>query len=177
VERADTVILFSDVVESTRLTEELGAVGYRRLARQVEELVTSTITAHGGTMVTGISLGDGFIGLFPTVEQAVQAARRCAADVGATGLHLHLALHRGEILLDGARIYGGPVNYSARLCALSGPDEILVSEAVRDAASGIPGIAFLDRGLHDFKGFTGAQAVSALVEDTRDEARQLQSDD
>ncbi len=177
VERAHTVILFSDVVESTRLTEELGAVGYRRLARQVEELVTSTITAHGGTIVTGISLGDGFIGLFPAVEPAVQAARRCAAGAGTTGLHLHLALHRGEILVDGARIYGGPVNYAARLCALSGPDEILVSDTIRDDAAGIEGVSFLDRGLHDFKGFTGAQPVSALVDDTRDEEPEFRSRD
>jgi class 3 adenylate cyclase len=173
VERVTSVILFSDVVDSTRLTEELGAVPYRRRARQVEELVTSTITAHGGTLVTGISLGDGFIGLFPTVEQAVHAARRCASDVGATGLHLHLALTRGEILVDGPRIYGGPVNYAARLCALSGPDEILVSDAIREAARGIDGIAFVDRGVHEMKGIAGPQAVSGLVDDTRDDLTEL----
>ena len=168
VERVNSVIFFSDVVDSTRLTEELGAVAYRRRARRLEELVTSTITAHGGTLVTGISLGDGFIGLFPTVEQAVQAARRCAAEVATTGLHLHLALTRGEILVDGPRIYGGPVNYAARLCALSGPDEILVSDAVRHAARSIDGIAFVDRGTHDMKGFAGPQAVAGLVDDTRE---------
>jgi class 3 adenylate cyclase len=164
------VILFSDVVDSTRLTEELGALAYRRLARSVEELVTSTVVAHGGTIVTGISLGDGFIGLFPTVEQAVTAARRCAAEVGDTGLHLHLALHQGEILLDGARIYGGPVNYAARLCALSGPDEILVSSAIRAAAAGIAGVAFVDRGTHELKGIAGAHRVAALVDDTGGDA-------
>jgi class 3 adenylate cyclase len=167
---AYTVILFSDVVDSTRLTEELGALAYRRLARSVEELVTSTVVAHGGTIVTGISLGDGFIGLFPTVEQAVTAARRCAAEVGDTGLHLHLALHQGEILLDGARIYGGPVNYAARLCALSGPDEILVSSAIRAAAAGIAGVAFVDRGTHELKGIAGAHRVAALVDDTGGDA-------
>jgi pimeloyl-ACP methyl ester carboxylesterase len=36
--------------------------------------------------------------------------------VGSTELHLHLALHAGAIILDGPRIYGGPVNYAARLC-------------------------------------------------------------
>jgi class 3 adenylate cyclase len=64
------------------------------------------------------------------------------------------------------------VNYAARLCALSGPDEILVSSAIRDAASGVAGIAFLDRGTHELKGFAGEQAVAALVDDS-DSAREL----
>ena len=128
---ATAVIFFSDVVDSTRLTEELGVVGYRMRARQVEALVTSAIVAHSGTVVSGISLGDGFIGLFSSVRAAVDAAQQCAHEVGGTGLHLHLALHHGDILLDGDRIYGGPVNYAARVCGLTGPDEILVSAALR----------------------------------------------
>ena len=131
---ATAVIFFSDVVDSTRLTEELGVVGYRMRARQVEALVTSAIVAHGGTVVSGISLGDGFIGLFSSVRASVDAAQQCAREVGETGLHLHLALHHGDILLDGDRIYGGPVNYASRVCGLTGPDEILVSDALRAQA-------------------------------------------
>ena len=73
-EPATSIILFTDVVESTRLTEELGAAHYRNRARAVERAVTGAIMANGGTVVTGISLGDGFIGLFPTVGQALDAA-------------------------------------------------------------------------------------------------------
>ena len=77
-------------------------------------------------------------------------------------------MHQGEIIVDGDRIYGGPVNNAARLCALSGPDEILVSDPIREAARGIDGIAFVDRGDHEIKGIAGPQAVSGLVDDTRD---------
>jgi class 3 adenylate cyclase len=159
---ATAVIFFSDVVDSTRLTEELGVVGYRMRARQVESLVTSAIVAQGGTVVSGISLGDGFIGLFSSVRAAVDAAQRCAREVGETGLHLHLALHHGDILLDGDRIYGGPVNYAARVCGLTGPDEILVSAALR-AQSGDLELEFVDRGQHVLKGIEGPQPLYALV--------------
>ncbi len=118
------------MVDSTRLTEELGAVRYRSRARLVENAITSSIVANGGTIVPGISLGDGFIGLFATVDQAIAAARQCVVDVGPTGLHLHLAVHQGELLVDGPRIYGGAVNFAARICGLSGPDEILVSDPI-----------------------------------------------
>jgi class 3 adenylate cyclase len=172
VTNAKAVVFFSDVVDSTRLTEELGVVGYRMRARQVEALVTSAIVAHGGTVVSGISLGDGFIGLFSAIGPALAAARECARDVGSTGLHLHLAVHSGDILIDGNRIYGGPVNYAARMCGLSGPDEILVSGVVREGAAKIPDAAFVDRGQYAFKGFEGPQAVYAMVEPPTDEHRQ-----
>ena len=81
---AGAIILFTDVVDSTRLTEELGAGPYRARARLVERAITGAIVSNGGTIVTGISLGDGFIGLFPTVAQALDAAqpvrRRRRAD-------------------------------------------------------------------------------------------------
>jgi class 3 adenylate cyclase len=163
-EAARSVVFFTDVVESTRLTEELGAGPYRTRARLVENAVTSAITVHGGTVVPGISLGDGFIGLFSAISPAIAAARQCVADVGPSGLHLHLALHEGEVLVDGPRVYGAAVNLAARICGLSGPDEILVSSGVHDAAT-TSGIRFVDRGEHALKGIAAPVQVYALVED------------
>lgn len=164
---AESIILFTDVVDSTRLTEELGAAHYRARARQAERAITGAILANGGTLVTGISLGDGFIGLFPSVGQAVDAARRCTTDVPPTGLHLHVAVHQGELIVDGDRIYGPAVNMAARVCGLSGPDEILVSEPVRAALDGASttgdGVQLVDRGEHVLKGIAAPQRVYAVV--------------
>jgi class 3 adenylate cyclase len=160
-----SVILFCDVVDSTRLTEELGVLRYRERARQLEELVRSMIAAHGGTIVGGINLGDGFIGLFPSVDRAVRAALRCARDAASsTGLHLHLAVHAGDIIVDGPRIFGGPVNQAARICSVTGPDEVLMSEAIRQHVSGNQDVAFVDRGEHVLKGIGQPQRLYALVE-------------
>jgi len=164
--RATAVLLFTDVVDSTRLTEELGATRYRARARLLENAVTGAIVAHGGTIVPGISLGDGFIGLFPTVGQAIDAARQSVVDISPTDLHLHLAIHQGELIVDGPRVYGSAVNMAARFCGLSGPDEILVSAPVHDAARGRPGIAFVDRGEHAMKGIAGTHAAYALIDET-----------
>ena len=156
-------ILFTDVVDSTRLTEQLGAAHYRTRARLVERAVTGAIMANGGTIPSGISLGDGFIGLFATVGQAIDAAQRCTAEVGLTGLHLHVAVHQGELIVDGDRIYGDAVNLAARVCGLSGPDEILVSSAIRAALAERPDVTVVDRGEHTLKGITAPQRVYALV--------------
>jgi class 3 adenylate cyclase len=159
----ESIILFTDVVDSTRLTEELGASHYRARARQAEAAITGAITTNGGTIVTGINLGDGFIGMFPTVAGAIEAARRCTSDVPHTRLHLHVAVHQGEIIVDGDRIYGPAVNMAARVCGLSGPDEILVSEPVRAALEGEHGVRLVDRGEHELKGIAAPQRVYAVV--------------
>jgi class 3 adenylate cyclase len=160
---ATSIILFTDVVDSTRLTEELGAAHYRARARQAERAIVGAITANGGTIVTGISLGDGFIGLFATVAQAIEAARRCTTDVPPTGLHLHVGVHQGELIVDGDRIYGPAVNMAARVCALSGPDEILVSNAIHDVLDGDADVHLVDRGEHALKGIAAPQRIYAVL--------------
>jgi class 3 adenylate cyclase len=158
------VILFTDVVESTRLTEEFGNARYRERARLIEDAITASIVANGGRIATGISLGDGFIGLFSTVDRAFAAARDCIRRAVPSGLHLHVALHGGEILIDGARVFGTAVNLAARICDLTGPDEILVSEMIRDALSANANYAFVDRGQHVLKGIAEPMTVFAFVE-------------
>ena len=159
-----SVILFTDVVDSTRLTEELGDARYRERARRLEDLVLAAISEHDGDVVTGINLGDGFIGLFRSAERAIAAARAAAHQSESTGLHLHLAVHAGDILVDGSRIFGGAVNLAAHVCGLTGPDEILVSETVRGLTRTSTDVSFVDRGEHALKGIAEPQRVYALVE-------------
>ena len=158
------VILFTDVVDSTRLTEQLEDARYRESARQLEDFVLSAIAVHGGRVVSGINLGDGFIGLFRSVERALAAGRASARGAGTTGLHLHVAVHSGDLIVDGPRIYGRAVNLAARICAITGPDEILVSDVVRELTTTMAHVEFVDRGEHAFKGIAEPKRVYALVD-------------
>jgi adenylate cyclase len=131
---------------------------------QLEDLITTAIVAHEGSVVSGLNLGDGFIGLFPSAARAVAASQHCAREAKVTGLHLHLAVHSGEILVEGPRIFGGAVNRAARICSLSGPDEILVSETIREQALASGDMAFVDRGEHQLKGIAEPQRLWAVVD-------------
>ena len=73
-------------------------------------------------------------------------------------------MHQGELIVDGDRIYGGAVNMAARVCGLSGPDEILVSTPVHDTFADQPDVRFVDRGEHVLKGIAAPQRVFALVD-------------
>jgi class 3 adenylate cyclase len=75
------------------------------------------------------------------------------------GLSLRAGLHTGEVELHGDDISGIAVNI-ARIAALAGAGETLVSGTVRDLASG-SGLRFDDRGLHALKADAGEWRVSA----------------
>jgi len=70
-------------------------------------------------------------------------------------------LHTGEIELHGGDIGGIAVHIGARVSALAGPGEVLVSSTVKDLVAG-SGIAFADRGFHVLKGVPDEWRIFAV---------------
>jgi class 3 adenylate cyclase len=155
-------ILFTDIVESTSLTEKLGDAAFRERAHQLDGALRQVIREGGGTPVEGKVLGDGVMAVFTSARQAIDAARRCRDAAGDVGLELHIGIHAGDVIRDGANVYGGAVNLAARIAGHSEPDEILVSDVVRGLARTSAGVAFDDRGEHDFKGIADPQRLYAI---------------
>lgn len=67
------------------------------------------------------------------------------------GLEVRAGVHTGEIELRGDEIAGLAVHIGARVAALAGPREVLVSSTVKDLTAG-SGLRFEDRGEHKLKG-------------------------
>jgi len=158
-------VLFVDVVDSTRLTEELGDVEYRDRARRLEQRLRLVVAEHDGAAMPGINLGDGLLALFSSARPAVDTAI-AAVDAAREGsLRLHLGLHQGAVLRERNATYGRTVNAAARICAQSSPDEILVSDALHRTLTraDAPGLAFVDRGRHRLKGIAEEQQLFAVV--------------
>ena len=65
---------------------------------------------------------------------------------------MHIGLHAGDVTHEGGNVYGGAVNIASRVCALSEPGEILVSQTVREMARTSAGVTFDDRGEQMLKG-------------------------
>jgi class 3 adenylate cyclase len=82
----------------------------------------------------------------------------CAAairdGVQTPGLDVRAGVHTGECELDGEKVGGIAVHTGARVAALAGRGEVLVSSTVKDLAAG-SGIEFEDRGAHELKGVPG----------------------
>ena len=151
------VILFTDIVDSTALTERLGDAAFRAKARELGPVLRALVRECAGTPIEGPTLGDGVLAVFTSAREAIEAARRCARAGDDAGLPLHLGLHAGDVSRekdpDGRdNVYGGAVNIAARISGLSAPGEVLVSETVRSLARTSAGVSFEDRGEQALKG-------------------------
>ena len=156
------VILFTDIADSTALTERMGDAAFRASARALDERLRGAIESANGTPIEGKLLGDGVLATFTAARGAVDAARRCLELSRNVGMPLHIGIHAGDVIREDDNVYGGAVNIASRICGLCEPGEILVSATVRDLARTSAGVTFEDRGEHTLKGIVDPVRVFAV---------------
>ncbi len=103
----------------------------------------------GGCQVT--TTGDGILATFEAAAQAVRCAIAIREIANRQGVAIRAGVHVGEVELAGDDVEGVAVHIGARVAALAGPGDVLVSSTVKDLVAG-SGLAFEDRGEHELKG-------------------------
>ena len=156
------VILFTDIVDSTALTERLGDARFREMSRTLDAGLRKAIRDAGGVTVEAKTLGDGVLATFGSAAQAIEGARRCLALSAASELGLHIGVHAGDVIREDNNVYGGAVNIASRICGLSAPGEILVTDVVRGMARSSSGVLFEDLGEQALKGIEDPVRVFAV---------------
>ena len=102
---------------------------------------SSTTTAFGpsSTATDGREIGttgDGFLALFDGAARAVRAASAMSPAVADLGIAIRAGSHTGEVGIAGGQARGLAVHAAARVAALAGPGEVLVSATTRDLLDG-----------------------------------------
>jgi class 3 adenylate cyclase len=152
-------ILFTDIVDSTARAVALGPGRWQDVVSRHNEIAERSIDRHEGRLVK--TTGDGVIGLFDSAERAVRAGVAIADGVRPLDLQLRAAVHTGEVELTAGDVRGVAVHVAARMMALAGADEVVVSATVRDLIDGID-LALEDFGLHELKGIPGERQLYVL---------------
>jgi class 3 adenylate cyclase len=155
-DRVLVTVLFTDIVGSTERAARAGDYRWRDLLDRHNTLVRRDLDHFRGREVD--TAGDGFLATFDGPARAVRCARQIADTIPGLGLELRSGLHTGEIELAGDHIRGIAVHIGARVAALAGPREVLVSSTVKDLVAG-SGIGFEDRGEHTLKGVPGTWRI------------------
>ena len=132
------------------------------VSRALDAGLRAAMREAGGTPVEGKVLGDGVMGVFTSASQAITAARRCIELSIESELQLHVGLHAGDVIHEAGNVYGGAVNIASRVCGLSAPGEVLVSDTVRSLARTSAGVEFEDRGEQALKGIDDVVRVFAV---------------
>lgn len=159
-DRVLATIMFTDIVGSTALAADLGDERWRELLDRHDQMVRAQLNRFGGVAIQFI--GDGTLSTFAGPGRAIECACALRQAVRALGIEIRAGVHTGEIELRGEDIGGIAVHIGARVAALAGPSEILVSQTVADAVSGSL-IQFEQRGDHELKGVPGTWRLSAVL--------------
>jgi class 3 adenylate cyclase len=154
-DRVLTTLLFTDIVNSTTLAAEMGDRRWRDLLDQHHALVRLELDRFNGREVA--TTGDGFFAVFDAPAQAVRCGSAIMDAVSSVGLDIRAGIHTGEVEVRGEDIGGLAVHIGARIAALAGEGELLVSSTVKDLLAG-SSIGFDDGGEHELKGVPGAGA-------------------
>jgi class 3 adenylate cyclase len=109
------------------------------------------------------STGDGVLAVLDGPGNAVRAATAIGEGLRGPRRHDPAGVHIGEIEIVGDDVAGVSVNIAARISALVGPEEVLVSSAVKDFTPGA-GLVFEDGGEHELEGVPGTWRLCRVVE-------------
>lgn len=148
-ERVLATVLFTDIVDSTRLATEMGDRRWRELLERHQELVREQLRRFEGREIK--TTGDGFLATFDGPTRAAECARAIADAMPSLGIEVRAGLHTGEVELMGSDVGGIAVHVAARIAALAGARTVLASRTVRDLAAG-SGVEFAPFGRHELKG-------------------------
>ena len=159
-DRMLATVLFTDIVNSTRRAAEMGDRAWRALLDAHDALVRVQLNRFRGREVN--TSGDGFLAMFDGPQRAIRCAMAIRDAVQTLGIQVRAGLHTGECEVRGDDIGGIAVHIGARVSALAGPNDVLVSSTLRDLVIG-SGLEFEDRGDHTLKGVPGEWRLSAVA--------------
>jgi len=151
-------VLFTDVVNSTTLTQSLGDEAALAIVGVHDTIVRDALSALGGREVK--HTGDGIMASFVSAASAVRCAIQIQQELDKHAqlnsehpLKVRVGAAAGEPVEKNNDLFGSTVQLAARLCAHAQPEQILVSSAIAELCIG-KGLSFEDLGEVTLKGFT-----------------------
>ena len=152
-DRVLATVVFTDIVGSTEHAARMGDRRWKDLLATHDTLLGTEVERFRGRVVK--STGDGALATFDGPGRAIRWACGIRDAVRSLGIDVRAGLHTGEVELRGDDVAGMAVHIGARVSALAGPGEVLVSSTVKDLVAG-SGIDFEDRGECELKGVPGS---------------------
>jgi len=153
-------IMFTDMEDSTGVSERLGDDVAVEQVRQHDTVVRACLDAHHGVQVK--HTGDGVMASFQSVARAVECAiaiQRALTNQrevsGRAAPRVRVGLSAGEPVAAHRDLFGAAVNLARRACDHAAPGEILVTNVIRELCIG-KAFPFVDRGTATLKGFSEA---------------------
>jgi adenylate cyclase len=157
--------VFTDLVGSTALAEELGDRRFAALLAAHNAAVREAADPHG--VRSACFLGDGFMLVLPNARAALDCARDVQRAIERLRgecrlpLQVRIGVNAGTAVLADGEYVGRNVILARRLCEEAAPGEVLVAEHVR-AAAGHSAERMGPPTVRRFKGIAAVEPACAL---------------
>jgi len=161
-ERVLATLLFTDVVGSTATAARLGDAAWKDLLSRHYDRVRLELDRFRGYEIEAI--GDGFLALFDGTARAVRCAAAICQVARKDNIEVRVGVHSGEVERHTHRVRGVAVHVTARIAALAGAGEVLLSASTVALLEG-SGLSFSDAGEHELKGLDGTRKLYRLSGD------------
>jgi class 3 adenylate cyclase len=159
-------VLFTDIVDSTPLTQRMGDEAAMAFIRVHDGIVRDALNALGGREVK--HTGDGIMASFASAASAVRCAARIQRglaqhrqDQAAHPIRVRIGAAAGVPVEHRNDLFGSTVQLAARLCSQAAPEQILVSSVIADLCLG-KGLCLQDLGEVSLRGFESPVRVHAV---------------
>ena len=155
---AEVTVVFADLTGSTGVFEALGNAKATQAITRLTDWMGKVCTSRRGHVVK--NLGDGVLMVFTQNADAVDAVtemqrahtERIKTWPDKLRMHLQVGLARGEVIEQAGDYFGDAVNVASRLSDLSGPDQILGTDAVINGMPSDTLVRFRSLGAMDIRG-------------------------
>lgn len=161
-------LFFSDIQDSTPLNDRLGDAAWVKVLAAHDRVLRTRIEQYRGQVVK--TAGDGYMVTFRDAEAACRAALAIQRDLprDATlrrygGIHLRIGIHTGQVVALDGDYFGRNVAMAARVADLARGDEILASDAVREALDDDAAVELEELEAVELKGLTGEHVIWRIL--------------
>lgn len=161
-------LFFSDIQDSTPLNDRLGDAAWVKVLAAHDRVLRARIEQYRGQVVK--TAGDGYMVTFRDAEAACRAALAIQKDLprDATlrrygGIHIRIGIHTGQVVALDGDYFGRNVAMAARVADLAQGDEILASDAVREALDDDAALRLEELEAVELKGLTGEHVIWRIL--------------
>jgi class 3 adenylate cyclase len=150
-------LVFTDVVESTLLTESIGDAAWAEVIGAHESAIRRITAAEGGIVVK--FLGDGSMLAFESARAAVRTAIQIQTETLDTQFDVRIGIHTGEVMRKAGDLLGLTVNKAARVAAAAPAAGIMLSSTTRDMIGSMDGFQFGEPQIVGLKGLSDTHQI------------------
>jgi class 3 adenylate cyclase len=122
-------VVFTDIVDSTKLCNDLGDSTWDRFRQQHFAQAVTLIRKKKGILIK--NTGDGILALFHNASAAVEFAVDLHDETGHAAVRIRAGVHIGQVSIDQGDTFGRDVNLAARVMHYTGADGVTVTDRVK----------------------------------------------